>query len=125
MIRLEAYFTQQFGHPRSNPRPFPSGNAEALGSSPTHRPPRSERAPWILKHGLDLAAKRRKSCAVERVTGLALQQHPPLRRPFEIEDETRCRRLAAAGFADEAERLAGADCEGDVVHSLDMAQRAP
>ena len=42
-------------------------------------------------------------------------------RGLEAEDESAEGRLAAAGLADEPERLAPVDVEGDIVHGVDVA----
>src|SRR5262249_29586783 len=75
--------------------------------------------------GLDLAAKSRERFALETVDRLTVEQHPARGRRFQIENDTRRRRLSAAGLSDESERLAGLDGEGDIIHGFDMAERAP
>ena len=40
------------------------------------------------------------------------------------DDAPRERRLAAPGFADNAERLAASNCEGDLIHSLHRSDLA-
>src|SRR5262249_5488648 len=85
---------------------------------------RVKRGPGILKHGLDLAAKGSERFTSQAVDRFALQQDPAFRRRFEIENETGRRRLATAGLADDPDRLAGSNGEGDTVHRLDVAERA-
>src|SRR5262245_46333988 len=58
---------------------------------------------------------------MDRVT---LEQHPTLGRCFQIENETRRRRLAAARFADESQCLATADRKADIIDGFDVTERA-
>src|ERR1700737_4852835 len=55
---------------------------------------------------------------------LVLEQNPTLGRLLEIEDHAGRRGLAATRLAHQAERFAGPDIEGNVVHRLDVAERA-
>src|SRR5690349_12099582 len=53
-----------------------------------------------------------------------IKQYRAVARLFEVQDQLRCRRLAAARLADEAQRLALGDRERYVVDRLDMAECA-
>ena len=78
---------------------------------------RVERRERILEDDLHLAPQLAQRRA-RRATSTSLPSNSTLarRRLDEAEDRAARRRLAAARFADEAERLAGRDVERDAVH---------
>ena len=99
---------------------------ERLADDVADRHPRVQRGVRVLEHDLDVAAqpahRARPSGAymsspskVELPGGRLLQAH---QQPGQG-------RLAAAGLADDAERLALVELEGDPVDGLDLADRAP
>ena len=93
----------------------PGGVADAvdsqrLGERAVDGVARMERAVRVLEHHLDAAAMRAMAslrCAIEHQRA----------RPFRVQpgDDAQQRRLARAGFADDAERLARCHREGDAV----------
>ena len=112
-------------HPRVDPRLVAEAvDDQRLGDGASHLHARVERRPGILEHRLHLGAVGAERVALQAVDRLALEQDAALGRRLEIEDHARRRGLAAARFAHQAQRLAGADLEGDVVDRLDVAQRA-
>jgi hypothetical protein len=123
MERREADQAQQFLHPRGTR----GGIADAMDLHRLHdrradAQPRVERGIGILEHHLHAAAQRAKFRlardldAVEAdgaAGGLDQPQH-----------QARGRGLAAAGFADERQRLAARDREGDAIHRAHYAAGA-
>src|SRR5262249_49520954 len=84
---------------------------------PRHR--RVERSVWILKDDLHAPADGAKGLAA-RLRDVAAVEHDRAARRFEeTEEKFRERRLAGAGFADEADDLAFSDLEIDAVHRMD------
>src|SRR5688572_21855720 len=94
--------------PRSPP---PAANGGRLGDDLLDHHARIERAVRVLKDHLRVAAERAQRGGVEREDVLPVEDHASARRSDEAKEKARGRRLAAAGFADEAERLAGGDRE--------------
>src|SRR4029079_18192136 len=88
------------------------------------RHPRIERRVRILEHDLHLAPHPAQVLAAERRQLLAVEEHGAAGRLGQLEDAIAGRRLARAGLADDAERLAWSDLEADVVDRLDVVDRA-
>jgi len=86
---------------------------------------RVERAVGVLENHLELAPPRAQGRATHFQNVLAVERDFPRRRFDEPDDGAAERRLAAAAFADEAERFAGRDAEADVVHRLHGFSDAP
>ena len=83
-----------------------------------------ERAVGVLKHHLEALASVMQFPAAERADVLAVNDYLAGIGFDELHDQLADRRLAAAGFADETERLAFVYCEGHAVDGLDVAHRA-
>ena len=80
---------------------------QRLGQDLGHRHGRIQRRVRILEDHLQRAPPRAQRRRVELAEVLALEQHPPGRRLDQPQQQPPERRLAAAGFADHAQRLAG------------------
>ena len=100
--------------------------------SPTisqHRHARVERRERVLEDDLHLAADRLQLRAATAASGRPWspswrKQTSPLGRLRRPQDQSPGRGLAAAGLADQAERLALVDLEADAVDGLDLADHA-
>jgi hypothetical protein len=79
------------------------------------KPTRAQRSVGVLQHGLDAAPIRSLALPVLSEDVLALEQELPRRRPFQLEQHAGDGGLAAARFADDAERPPGFDAERNVV----------
>ncbi len=75
----------------------------------------------ILEHHGRVAAEFRQRLGVLAQLG-ALEGHPTGGDGNEAEDRAGERALAAAGFADDADALAGKDAQADVLHGAEMAR---
>ena len=98
-------------------------HARAEGDRGLDRQARIERRVAVLEHHLDLAAKlsQRQRAGAER---LAVEQHLAGVGPDEVHEQARGGRLAAAGLADDAERLALQHVEIDAVDGAHQRRRA-
>src|SRR6266545_4102321 len=85
--------------------------------------PRIQRGIGILEDDLRLPAHRPQLASRDRRQLPPEEAHRPGGRLQELEDAVSRRRLARAGLADQAERLAGVDVERDVVDGLDVVDR--
>ena len=124
--RLEADQLQQFLDPRAVPRPrHQVMQLERLAQDLADGHPRIERGVGILKDDLRLAAEAAELLGIHRQqiaafeadaagVGLDQPQHQPAHR-----------RLAAAGLADQRQRLAGLDNKTHAVDGVDMGGRPP
>ena len=101
----------------------PPVHHERFGDRVAHSEARVQGRPRILEHRLDPGAELAQLRAGERVDVAAVEEHAPGGRPLEAKQEARGRRLAAAGLADEAERLLASDREADAVDRLHVARR--
>ena len=102
---------------------------QRLGEDVADRQPRIERRHRILEDHLQVAADR-EALAASDISAVSLAEHAivPDCGPRRVQDLHDRRRLAAAGFADQPERLALADVEADAVdraHRADAAAGAP
>ena len=79
----------------------------------------------VLKDHLHARAQLAELLPAQLGEVVAVKLDHPFRRPIELEDHPACRRLAASGFTDQAERLSTLDIEGDPVDSLDIPDRPP
>src|SRR5262245_35830061 len=97
-------------------------DARAEGDRVLDRQARVERGIAVLKDHLDLASE---GLEVERGGAdlLAVEEHVAGIGLDDLHDEPGCGRLAAAGFADDAERLALGDGEVDAIDGTDHAAR--
>ena len=73
----------------------------------------------VLKNHLHAPAHLAQRLGVERANILPLEEYSPAARLDETQDRTSRRRLAAAEFADERQRLAGPDEKGDILDRMD------
>ena len=89
-----------------------------LGDDLAHRHPRVQRRVRVLEDDLDVASDRTHLAARKRCDVLAVEDDPAGRRLEELDDGSAERRLAAAGFTDDPERLATAHREIDTVDRL-------
>jgi hypothetical protein len=97
---------------------------QRFGDDIVHALVRVERRPWVLEHGLHRRPVLAQGVATQRVHVLAVDEDLAGRGLLQAQDELRGGRLAAAGFADDGERLALGDREVDAVHGLDPADHA-
>ena len=86
-----------------------------------HGHARIERGIGVLKNDLHVPAQTAQFVLVEVGDLLALEAHRARRRVHQAQDQASGGRLAAAGFADQRQRLAAGDLEADV---LDGAHQA-
>ena len=93
---------------------------QRLADDRADRHARVERGVGILEDDLHVAAQRAQRLAVERDDALAFEPHLARGRLDEPQDAAPGGRLAAAGFADEPQRLAGADLEADTVDRVHL-----
>ena len=102
-----------------------AGDLERLGQQFGDRHARVERAGWVLEHDLHFAAVLAELAGRQRGQIRAVEHDPPGGRDDKLRDGAPDRGLAAAAFADQAQRLRGADREGNVVHGADDAVPVP
>ncbi len=95
-----------------------------LGDDRADRHARVERGVRVLEDHLHVAAHLAHVARVQLRQVLALELHLAGGRLVELQDGAARRALAAAGFADQSERLALLDGEGDTVHGLHRADLA-
>src|SRR5207253_1043500 len=88
---------------------------------PTDRVARIERGIWILEDHLHPPPYRMEVGLGRRRDVVPLEYDAPACRLVEAQDGATERRLAAPGFADQADRLAAGDRERDTVDRLDVA----
>ena len=79
---------------------------------------RVERAIRVLEHDLDLAAHLRRQAIPGEIDLVAVDQQIARRRRIDQRDDARKRGLAAAALADDCQRLAFLDAEGDALHRM-------
>jgi hypothetical protein len=82
---------------------------------------RVQRREGILEDDLHPAAERLEVALAEIGDVLAVEADPARRRPVQPEQRPADRRLPASRLADEAERLAAANVERDVVDGANVA----
>ena len=85
-----------------------------------HLAPRVQRRDGVLEDHLDVRAHGAHVVTVERRELLTLERDGSTRRSRELHDRPAGRRLAAAGLAHDAERLAGEDVEADAGDGVDL-----
>ena len=85
---------------------------------------RVQRGVRVLEDHLHLAAEEAQLVALDAAEVAAVEEHLAGGGPVELEDGAAGRRLAAAAFADQAQRLAAADEEGDAVDRLHVGDLA-
>src|SRR5215211_6900732 len=83
--------------------------------------PRVQRRVRVLEDHLHPASERPELLLVELRDVLAVEDDPPGRRRVQPQDRAADGGLAAAGLADEPERLAAVDGQRDTVDSLDVS----
>ena len=99
-------------------------DGQRLRQSLAYREARVERPIGILKHDLHAAPQRAQLSPAQRQHVQPVDRHSPRVGLDQPEDGPSYRGLAASRLAHQAERLAGRDCEGDVVHGPDHGVRA-
>src|ERR1043166_8149340 len=72
-----------------------------------------------------MAARGFERALAEHRQVRSLEQDPAGAGPVETQERLGQRRLAAAGFAHQAQDLAGSDLQGDVIDSIEKARRTP
>src|SRR5262249_5699913 len=97
-------------------------NGKRLRDDRAHGHPGIERAVGVLEVDLDPPPRAPQLRLGQCGEVLPLEEHLTARGPLELEHAPPCGRLAAAGFADEPERLASRDREADVVYGLDHSR---
>lgn len=80
-----------------------------------------ERRERVLMHQLHPPAQGSPLAIARRADGLAREHDPPARRRQQAEHEARGGRLAATGFADQAEGLAGGEGKADAVDGMEQS----
>ena len=95
---------------------------QRLAQHGAHRHARIERGVGVLEDHLHALAARAHLAVAERQQVLALEAHLAGRRLDQAQHQAADRRLAAARFADDGQRLAGAKMEVDAVDGADMAR---
>ena len=88
---------------------------QRLGQDLAHGHARIERGVGVLKDDLHVPAQPAQFVLVEVCDLLALEAHRARRRVHQAQHQASGGRLAAAGFADQRQRLAARDLETDVL----------
>src|SRR3954468_20706453 len=83
-----------------------------------------QRRVWILEDHLHLSPHRTQAAPRSPDELLAAEPDRPRRRGGQLQNRSAQRRLAAAGFAHQAEGLALVDVQADAVDRLDVGNRA-
>ena len=99
-------------------------DAERLTHDPPHAVARVQGRVRVLEDHLHAPAQRPQGALAQVRDVLPVEDHVAVRRLVQAQDRPAERGLAAAGLADEPERLATLDGEGDVVDGLDVADMA-
>ena len=99
-------------------------DVERLADDLAHLHARIERGIGVLEDRLHAAAKVLRGAPVEPLEIGPVEPDRARGRRHQLEQAARERALAAAGFADQAQRLALADREAHAVDRLDLADRA-
>src|SRR5262249_50786915 len=123
-LRLETDGAQEVSCQSPGRRRFRPVDARPVGDGVLDGHTRVERGVRVLEHHLDVATQVLERYPVPRIDRLAVKDEFPLIWLDEVQNEARQRRLAAAAFADYAERLAFHDVEAHAVYLLDMPNRA-
>ena len=123
-LRREAHPGEQFARTRFRLPPRQAVHDGSERDRILDRQARIERSEGVLEHHLHLPAHVADRHPVRRRFGdaFALEQHAPGIGLDQAHQQARGGRLAAAGFADNAERLARHHRERDVVHSVHRAR---
>ena len=120
---IQANPFQHLGNPRLDAGPVPAaGDSQRFSDQVAHAPGGIERGEWILEDVLDLLPQAAQRGAVGVHQAGAVQQHIASGRPRALHDRTGQCRLAAAGFADQADAFAGCDGEADAGEGMDDAR---
>ena len=101
----------------------PAVDDERLRDDALDRHPRVQRSVGILKDDLHVPAEPPELAVSHRADVLAAEEHLAVRRLDEAEDAAPHGRFPGTGLADEAERLAPRDREGDAVDGLHVPDR--
>ena len=80
---------------------------------------RVQRSVWVLEDDLNILFKFQQVLALEGGNILAVKNHLAGGRLIELDHGASAGGLAAAGLANQTQRLAAADADRDVVHSLE------
>ncbi len=110
---------EQLAHPAAPLVGVDAERPQRLGDDVADRQPRVERGQRVLEDHLDVAPELPAAAAVERGdVACPSTTTVPCSGGSHLEDLHDRRRLAAAGLADQAERLALADVEADAVDGV-------
>ncbi len=127
LIGAQADLLEQLGDPLLLPRAARQPmHGQGLADDIARCHARVERGERVLEHDLHRAAIRPQRGLAQRRDILAIESDRAAGRLDQSQHGARYRRLAAAGFADQAERLAGAEREADAVdrmHGADLAAK--
>src|SRR5262249_8058000 len=117
VLRQEPDVGQELADPPGPLRPVPDDavHGQRLGDDLPDGHSRGEGAVWGLKGHLHAAPDRAERILVESREVAALEDDVAAGRPLELQDAAPGGRLAAPGFADQAECLSPADLEAHVV----------
>src|SRR5262249_17674479 len=99
-------------------------DGQCLADDSTHRHAWIKRGEWVLKDYLHIATECSERSSIERGHVLAFEPYLTRGRLDQPQDASSRRRLATAGFADEAERLAGINIEAHMVDGVDAIELA-
>jgi hypothetical protein len=128
VLGREADDVHQLLHAFLRFRPRLPVDHERVGDDRAHPLARVERCRRVLEHHLQLAPQRPQSPAAEPRDVAALEDDLPRGQLVQAHEAAAERRLAAAGLADETERLTRVDLEADAVdglHARDLAADDP
>src|SRR6202007_634687 len=100
-------------------------HAERLADDVARGHARIERGEWVLEHDLHRTPNRAQLGLAEMGDVLPIDLDAAARRLDQAQHAARDRRLAAAGFADEAERLADAKRKAHAIDRMHGADPAP
>ncbi len=98
--------------------------ADRFGQDIAHAHARVEAGERILEHHLDAAPHAAQAPGREVIDTLAIQHHLAGGDVEQPQDGPADRRLAAAGLADQRQRLAARDLKGHAVHRIDPFRSA-
>ena len=125
VLRREPDRPQQLVHPGAPLRAvIATVDAERLADDVADRHARVERRVRVLEDDLHLPAHLAHLAPTEVRDVAPVEDDLARRRLDQLDQRAREGRLAAAGLADEPERLARAQCQVDAVDGVDLADRA-
>src|SRR5580698_11147073 len=98
--------------------------ADRLGQDSAHAQSRIEAGERVLEHDLHPPPHLLQAIGRKIVDALAIEYHLARRDIEQAQDSAADRRFAAAGFANQGQRLAARDFKGHPVHGIDAARIA-